>query len=279
MPLESNTKTMIFPIGDDQVKGGHFPLFAYGFIALNILAFGLQWTMDPPSTTDPLTLLTCEYGSIPADILNGRNYFTLITSMFMHGGIMHLVGNMVFLWVFADNIEATVGSFKFILFYLAGGIAASVAHIYLGVGTDMAGCCFPCNSFNGIQCSEQLTETNLCSGSIPTVGASGAISAVLGAYLVMFPKSQVKVLVIAFFQSFKLPAFVFLGMWIAMQLFSGFSEMGKAASGGTAWWAHIGGFVFGVAAGFIFKEKGGIFFKNDNAPIPEKPNINNDDFV
>lgn len=267
---------MIFPVGDDQVKGGHFPLFAYGFIALNILAFGFQWMTDPPSTTDPLTLLTCEYGSIPSDILAGRNYFTLLTSMFMHGGIMHLVGNMVFMWVFADNIEATVGSFKFVLFYLAGGIAASVAHIYLGTGTEMAGCCFPCGQVNG--CEDLLTATNLCSGSIPTVGASGALSAVMGAYLVMFPKSQVKILVLAFFRSFKLPAFIFLGMWIAMQLFSGFSEMGKAAGGGTAWWAHIGGFVFGLAAGFLFKEKDGIFLKDDNS-TPEKPDYGGDDFV
>lgn len=260
---------MIFPIGDDQVKGGHFPLFAYGFIALNLIAFFLQ--MQDPD------LLICEYGSVPLDILNGKNYFTLLTSMFMHGGIMHIIGNMVFLWVFADNIEATVGSLKFVIFYIGGGIAASVAHIYLGMGTEQLGCCYPCGNAQGIKCAGDMA--NICAGSIPTVGASGAISAVLGAYLVMFPKSQVKVLVIAFFQSFKLPAYIFLGMWIAMQLFSGFSELGKAASGGTAWWAHIGGFVFGVAAGFLFKEKGNIFLKDDDKPVPEKPNYGNDDLV
>ncbi len=261
---------MFFPIGDDQVKGGHFPLFAYGFIALNVIAYVLQ--MQDPN------LLICEYGSIPSDILDGRNYFTLLTSMFMHGGPMHLIGNMLFLWVFADNIEATVGSFKFIIFYLLGGIAASVAHIYLGAGTEQLGCCYPCGNAQGIKCAGDVA--NMCSGSIPTVGASGAISAVLGAYMVMFPKSQVKVMVLVFFRSFKLSAFLFLGMWIAMQLFSGFSEMGKAAGGGTAWWAHIGGFVFGIAAGFLLKEKGNIFFKNDpNAPTPPPKTFDKDDLV
>lgn len=259
---------MFFPIGDDQVKGGYFPLFSYGFIALNVLAYILQ--MQDPN------LMICEYGSIPADILDGRNYHTLLTSMFMHGGPMHIIGNMLFLWVFADNIEATVGSFKFVIFYILGGIAASVAHIYLGAGTEQIGCCYPCGNAQGIRCTDDVI--NMCSGSIPTVGASGAISAVLGAYLVMFPKSQVKVLVLVFFRSFKLSAFIFLGMWIAMQVFSGFSAVGQAASGGTAWWAHIGGFVFGVAAGFLFKGKGNIFFKNDpNSPLPKS--FDNDDIV
>lgn len=259
---------MIFPIGDDQVKGGHFPLFAYGFIALNVIAWLIQ--MQDPD------LFICSYGSVPQDILHGRNYHTLLTSMFMHGGWMHVIGNMLFLWVFADNIEATVGSFKFTLFYIAGGMAASLAHIYLGAGTEQLGCCYPCGNAQGIKCVGEAA--NLCSGSIPTVGASGAISAVLGAYLVMFPKSSIKVLMIAFFRSFRIPAYIFLGMWIAMQLFSGFSEMGKAASGGTAWWAHIGGFVFGIAAGFLFKEKGNIFLKNDNS-TPQIPRSGKDDFV
>jgi membrane associated rhomboid family serine protease len=259
---------MFFPIGDDQVKGGYFPLFSYGFIALNVLAYILQ--MQDPN------LMICEYGSIPADILDGRNYHTLLTSMFMHGGPMHIIGNMLFLWVFADNIEATVGSFKFVIFYILGGIAASVAHIYLGAGTEQIGCCYPCGNAQGIRCTGDVI--NMCSGSIPTVGASGAISAVLGAYLVMFPKSQVKVLVLVFFRSFKLSAFIFLGMWIAMQVFSGFSAMGQAASGGTAWWAHIGGFVFGVAVGFLFKEKGNVFFKNDSNSPPSK-SFDKDDIV
>jgi len=259
---------MIFPIGDEQVKGGHFPLFAYGFIALNVLFWIFQ-------IQNPETLLICDYGAIPKDIQEGENYFTLFTSMFMHGGWMHIIGNMLFLWVFADNIEATVGSLKFALFYLAGGLVASAAHIFLGTGTEMAGCCAPCEGNGLIQCAE-----NICTGTVPTVGASGAISAVLGAYMIMFPKSKIKVLVVMFFRSFHMQAAIFLGLWIAMQLFYGFSSLGQAAGGGTAWWAHIGGFVFGVLVGFLFKEKGGIFFKEDGQPSkPTTPKYDNDDFV
>ena len=258
---------MIFPIGDDQVQGGHFPLFAYAFIALNVLAFFYQ-LQDP-------NLMICEYGSIPADVMDGQNTFTLFTSMFMHGGWMHLIGNMLFLWVFGDNIEATIGSPKFVLFYIGGGLAASAAHIFLGTSGATADCCMPCQNAM-MECAEGV----MCAGSIPTVGASGAISAVLGAYLIMFPKSRVKMLVIYFFRSFHIPAFVFLGFWIAQQLFSGFMSLGGEAGGGVAWWAHIGGFVFGLAAGFLFKDKGeGIFFeKESGAPTPETP-YRKDDFL
>ena len=249
---------MIFPIGDEQVKGGYFPLLSYSFIGLNIIAFILQYQAGD--------LLICQYGAVPSDILKGENTFTLLTSMFMHGGWMHLAGNMLFLWVFADNIEATVGSLKFLLFYIAGGLAASAAHIYLGTSGAEIACCYPCQ--NGVY--EGCGQT-MCAGSIPTVGASGAISAVLGAYLVMFPHSKVKMLVIYFFRSFNIPAYLFLGFWIGQQLLNGFMSMGGEAGGGVAWWAHIGGFVFGVAAGFLFRQKGGIFFKDLPDDRPEAP--------
>lgn len=236
---------MIFPIGDDQVKGGYFPYVSYGFIALNVLAFLYQMT--------DTNLMVCELGSVPNDILNGRNLHTLFTSMFMHGGLMHIIGNMLFLWIFADNIEATVGSIPFLLFYLIGGLAASALHIFLsdGTGMDLSACCNMCGN------PPCLTQgSNVCPGSIPSVGASGAIAAVLGAYLVMFPKSRVKLFVIYFFRAIYISAFWFLGFWILQQLYSGFSSFGPeaAASGGTAWWAHIGGFVFGVVAGFFAKQ-------------------------
>ena len=239
---------MIFPIGDDQVQGGYKPIFSYSFIGINILVFLLQ--MSAPDN------YICSYGAIPNDILAGKNYLTLFTSMFMHGGYMHIIGNMLFLWVFADNIEATVGSLPFVIFYFLGGLAAHAAHIYLGTGGGgemMANCCAPCVnlSCDGV--------TALCPGSIPTVGASGAIAAVLGAYLVMFPKSKVKMLVIYFFSSFKIPAYLFLGFWILQQLISGFATLGpeSAATAGVAWWAHIGGFVFGVVAGFFARDSKG----------------------
>jgi len=212
---------MIFPVGDDQVQGGHKPLFAYGFLLLNILVFFYEISLGFGSQA-----FVTEYGALPGEITAGQDYFTLFTSMFLHGGWMHLIGNMFFLWVFADNIEATIGSVPFVLFYLIGGLAAHAAHIY----SDPA-------------------------SMIPTVGASGAISAVLGAYIVMFPTSRIKILVFLFYSTY-LSAFIFLGLWIVMQVFSGFSAMSEVPSdgGGTAWWAHIGGFAFGIVAGILFRK-------------------------
>lgn len=227
---------MIFPIGDDQVKGGHFPIFSYGFIVLNVAIFLFQASLPQGQ----LSAFIYEYGSIPAETTQGQDLFTLFTSMFLHGGWMHLIGNMLFLWVFADNIEATIGNFRFLIFYLLGGLAAHAAHIYFNFNSE-----------------------------IPTVGASGAISAVMGAYLVMFPTSRVKVLFILF--TFRVPALLFLGFWIWQQWMNGTAALNipTAESAGVAWWAHIGGFVFGAIAGFYYRS-----FKK-----PEVTNYNKREFV
>lgn len=211
---------MFFPIGDDQVKGGHFPLFSYGFLLLNIAVFVYQISLSPPQ----LQAFIFEYGSIPSETMQGEDLLTLFTSMFLHGGWMHLIGNMLFLWVFADNIEATIGNFRFFLFYLLGGLAAHAAHIYFNPYSD-----------------------------IPTVGASGAISAVMGAYLVMFPTSRIRILFIIF--TFRVSAFIFLGIWIWQQWLNGQAALNVAVaeSTGVAWWAHIGGFAFGLIAGFYYR--------------------------
>lgn len=213
---------MIFPIGDEQVKGGHKPLFSYTLIGINVLVFLFQVTMPQAQ----LQSFIYEYGSIPRELVQGQDYYTVFTSMFLHGGWMHLIGNMLFLWIFADNIEAIIGNFQFLIFYLLGGVVAAGIH----------------------------TVFNLQSG-VPAVGASGAISAVLGAYLIMFPHSKIKILVIYFFRSFNVSALIFLGLWIGQQLLSGIFSLGVASSetSGVAWWAHIGGFVFGVVAGFVFR--------------------------
>ncbi|MCO6478504.1 MAG: rhomboid family intramembrane serine protease [Phaeodactylibacter sp.] len=207
---------MFFPIGDDQVKGGHYPIVSYGFIVLNIAIFVYQ--LQFPDA------LVGAFGSVPAETMRGENLYTLVTSMFLHGGWAHLIGNMIFLWVFADNIEATVGNMRFLVFYLLGGLIGHAVHIYFNV-----------------------------SSIVPTIGASGAISAVMGAYLVMFPTSRIKVWF--FFIIFRMQAIFFLGFWIAMQWMSGTAslEVNTAQTGGTAWWAHIGGFAFGVIAGFYFR--------------------------
>ncbi len=230
---------MIFPIGDDQVKGGAFPIFSYAFIVINILVFVLLqteaftygWSVIPYeilNNTDLVGVKEVAMGgqSFPLEHTPGPQpiYLTILSAMFMHGGWSHLLGNMLFLWVFADNIEATIGNVRFLLFYIAGGIVATFAHIFFNVGSI-----------------------------IPSLGASGAIAAVLGAYMIMFPKSKVKMTVL-FFTSFYITAVLFLGFWIAQQLFSGFMSLSSdTIGGGTAWWAHIGGFVFGVAMGFVFR--------------------------
>lgn len=214
---------MFFPIGDDQVQGGYTPYISYSFIAFNILIFFFQVSLP----IGELNSFIFEYGSIPVETMRGEDTHTLFTSMFLHGGWMHLIGNMLFLWVFADNIEATVGSMSFLIFYLLGGLAAHAAHIYFNVGSE-----------------------------IPTVGASGAISAVMGAYLVMFPTSRIKIW--AFFFTFRIQALFFLGFWIFQQWMSGTAalEVATEQSTGVAWWAHIGGFAFGVLAGFYYRSSG-----------------------
>lgn len=210
---------MIFPIGDEQIQGGYKPIFSYSFIGLNIALFLYELFMN---STGQLDLFIENYGAIPIEIKTGQDLYTLFTNMFLHGGWMHLIGNMLFLWIFADNIEATIGNMRFLLFYIAGGIIASLVHV----------------AFN-------------LDSVVPSIGASGAISAVLGAYLVMFPNSRVKILVIYIFSSFYVSAFIFLGFWIVFQLFYGVSSMGQNInSGGVAYWAHIGGFAFGMFYGF-----------------------------
>lgn len=213
---------MFFPIGDTQVERGYTPYVSYSFIVLNILIFLYEVSLGQQSENFLIT-----YGTIPKEIINGDDMFTLFTSMFLHGGWMHLIGNMLFLWVFADNIEATVGSLPFLIFYLIGGVGASIAHILFNPGS-----------------------------TIPAVGASGAIAAIMGAYLIMFPKSKVKVLVLILFRSFQVPAILFLGLWFGQQLISGIGNISisTADTAGIAWWAHIGGFVIGILAGWWMKD-------------------------
>lgn len=213
---------MFFPIGDTQVERGYKPYVSYALIAVNVALFLYEVTLD----AQECQAFLFEYGTIPAEISRGVDTHTLFTSMFLHGGWMHLIGNMLFLWVFADNIEAIVGNVMFLFFYLAGGLVGSAAHILLDTGS-----------------------------MIPSIGASGAISAVMGAYLVMFPKSRIKVFIL-FFTTY-MPALVFLLLWFGQQLLSGLGDLTPQAaeSAGVAWWAHIGGFVYGVLLGFLFKPR------------------------
>ncbi|WP_020567140.1 rhomboid family intramembrane serine protease [Neolewinella persica] len=209
---------MFFPIGDDQVHQGHTPYFSYGFIVLNVLIFLYQAYLGQGAEARDFIM---EFGCIPAEIEAGQDYHTLLTSAFLHGGWMHLIGNMLYMWIFADNIEASIGNTQFAIFYVLGTLAASFCHIYLNTGSP-----------------------------VPAVGASGALSAVMGAYIVMFPKSNIRGYLVFF--RINVPAFIFLGFWFYQQSSAGYASMGDT-SGGIAWWAHIGGFVFGVLCGFLFR--------------------------
>lgn len=214
---------MFFPIGDDQVRGGHKPIFSYILLGINVMVFAFETTLDGQS----LANFTYTFGAIPDHFLHGEHLISLVTGLFLHGGWAHLLGNMLFLWVFADNVEATIGSMKFLVFFILGGIASTIFH----------GLIFP-------------------DSSLPLIGASGAIAAVLGAYLIMFPHSRIKVLVLILFTSFNVPALLFLGFWIITQFFDGYGSLGavSAEGAGIAYWAHVGGFLFGVVVGYYAKK-------------------------
>jgi len=175
--------------------------------------------------------LIYQFALIPAAFTGGislGNISDIFTSMFMHAGLAHLGGNMLYLWIFGDNVEDSMGHGRYLLFYLIGGLVASLAHIF----------------------------TNPAS-QIPTVGASGAIAAVLGAYLVLYPNSRVLTIIpLGFFlRMTMIPAAIVLGLWFVLQLFSGVLSMGGPDVGGVAFWAHIGGFVAGVILAKIFAKK------------------------
>ena len=234
---------MIFPIGDTNVKGGHKPLVSYTFIILNIAFFLVQLSYEGH--------LVCELAAVPQEIISGNKLYTLFSSMFMHGGWMHIIGNMLFLWVFADNIEAVVGNFRFFTFYILGGVFATGLHMYFELqfgGGPNINCCIPCLS--NVVCAD---PAQICSGATPAVGASGAISAILGAYIVMFPKSRIKVFF--FLTTFTVPALIFLGFWFLEQFIAGVGALGNipTVAGGVAWWAHIGGFIFGLIYGLSYR--------------------------
>lgn len=210
---------MFFPVGDDNIEGGRFPAFSYLFLVLNIGVFLFQVSMPEGAQAG----FVQDYGAVPAEISRGIDLETMFSSMFLHGSWMHLLGNMLYLWIFADNIEAVIGNFRFLMFYLAGGLIAGIMQV--AIAPDSA---------------------------IPCIGASGAISAVMGAYIVMFPKSRIRMLFLIFFFIFYIPAWVFLGYWFIQQIGSGLGVLG-ADTGGIAWWAHIGGFVFGLVSGYYYR--------------------------
>ena len=211
---------MIFPYKDDNPKV-LVPYITYGIITLNILIFFFQFNTkiaDPEAEA----ILIYTFGLIPAQF----SILTLFTSMFMHGGITHILGNMWFLWIFGDNVESTLGHARYILFYILCGLFAALCQVLI----------YP-------------------SSEIPMIGASGAIAGVLGLYMIRFPTARVHVFIfiIIFFTTFRVPAIIVLGFWFFNQLTSGLGSLGLDTTGGIAWFAHIGGFIAGIMLHQFFK--------------------------
>ena len=196
-----------------------FPFVTIGLIALNIIVF-IWEIMQPGGQQIPLM-----YGAIPHNLFSLEKTqpispaMTIFTSMFLHAGLLHVAGNMLYLWIFGNNIEDSLGHFRFLLFYLFSGIVAAFGHAF----TD----------------SQSM---------IPMIGASGAVSGILGAYILLFPQARVHTLIFFgfFFQVVRIPAVIVIGFWIAIQLISGFASKGALQQGGVAWFAHIGGFLAGL---------------------------------
>jgi membrane associated rhomboid family serine protease len=236
----------MFPVADENQPGRGPAIVTLAFIAINLAVFFLLQAPEDPNEAN----FTYGYSAIPFEItenvdlvepevvpIEGEDVvipqapgpdpiqLTLLTSMFMHGGFGHIFGNMLFLWIFGDNIEHALGRILYIGFYLVAGIVASLAQI--AINPDSV---------------------------IPTLGASGAISGVLGAYLVMFPRNRVTVIIFRFIP-YQVPAIVAVGMWAILQFINGFGSIvtSEETTGGVAYLAHIGGFIVGVIAGFLFR--------------------------
>ena len=238
---------MIMPLYDDNSQRIRTPFVNYTLIAINIFVFVMFQNFGENER------FVYTFSAVPAEIISGKDiqssptvlgktrsgeeiirpgleptpftvYITLITSMFMHGGIGHILGNMLFLWIFGDNVEDRLGHLQYLLFYITVGVLASLAHVATCV----------------------LLKSDLLT---PSLGASGAISGVMGAYLLFFPNNSVTVLIFRFVTT--VPAMVAVGLWFAMQLFSSFMELGAGEGDGVAYGAHIGGFIAGLPLAFF----------------------------
>ena len=206
----------------DVIPSRTFPFFTVSFIVLNSIAFLFELSL-PERALEQFIFI---YGVVPARF----DVVSVFTSMFLHGGWAHFIGNMLFLWIFGDNVEDRLGHARFVVFYLLCGAAAVVAHVFMNPAS-----------------------------MIPTIGASGAIAGVMGAYFVLYPHSRVLALVPLFivFEVIEVPAILFLGLWFLMQFFYGVGSIGAQSgveAGGVAFWAHIAGFVVGMAGVLVLRK-------------------------
>lgn len=207
----------------DRNPSGTVPVVTASIILTNVLVFFIQLSLG-----DQLELFLFHFGIVPMKIVYSseipdstfiNTYLPFLSYMFLHGGFVHLIGNMWYLWIFGNNIEDQLGHIRFVLFYFICGIGAAIVHVYS-------------NS----------------QSAIPCIGASGAIAGVLGAYMITFPRARILVILPLFviWEFIELPAIVVLGFWFLIQFFSGTAAISSAQGGGVAWWAHIGGFVLGM---------------------------------
>src|SRR5215207_2827704 len=215
----------MFPLYD-TVRSRTFPLINLTLIVANLLAFLYELQMDPAMLKE----FIFTWGLIPTRFLSdpATTWTTLFSSMFMHGGWFHIINNMWVLLIFGDNVEAGMGKMRYLLFYLLSGVAAGLLQIYV-----------------------------LPASAVPMIGASGALAGVLGAYLILFPRSRIASLVpiLFIFTIIEIPAILFLIFWFLSQLYSGLFAIKGGGGSGIAWWAHIGGFAFGVLMVFFFRRK------------------------
>ena len=215
----------MFPLYD-TVRSRKFPLINLTLVLANVLAFLYELQMDEGMLKD----FIFSWGLIPARFLSDPNTFwmTIFSSMFLHGGWFHIINNMWVLLIFGDNVEAGMGKIRYLLFYLLSGVAAGLLQTY-------------------------VLPTSL----VPMIGASGAVAGVLGAYLILFPRSRIASLVpiLFIFTIVEIPAMLFLLFWFVSQLYSGLFAIQGGGESGIAWWAHIGGFAFGVLMVFFFRRR------------------------
>jgi membrane associated rhomboid family serine protease len=208
----------MFPVSD-VIPSRTTPFVTVGLIVLNSLVFLYELQLSRPE----LQLFVQVFGVVPVDF----NWPSLITSMFLHEGWMHLLGNMLYLWIFGDNVEDQLGHFGFLVFYLGAGAAAALGQVYVSAGS-----------------------------TIPMIGASGAIAGVMGAYFVLYPHSRVLTVVflLFFMDMVEIPAIFFLGIWFIKELFSGVGSLGaRSLNGGVAFWAHVAGFAVGAVIGLFWR--------------------------
>jgi membrane associated rhomboid family serine protease len=210
----------MFPLGDASRRIRHFPFVTTGIIVLNVIMFTIELAGGNSFIT--------RWSVVPADIVAGRHWITILTAMFMHGGWLHIIGNMVFFWAFGPEIEDVMGPLRFAGFYLLGGLIAFSAQIIA-----------------------QPTST------VPNLGASGAIAAVMGAFLITYPRDRIRtVLLLGFFVEVAfIPAIILVGFWFLTQLFSELGAIAQVQTGGVAYMAHIGGFIFGALAARVFESR------------------------